>query len=284
MPSLLHTHLPLPVYKIGKVRDLYEIEDDKLLIISTDRISAYDVVMLNGIPDKGKVLSQISSFWLKKTKNIVPNHFLTDDPDQYPEPFKDYREQIEGRSMLCLKTRLIPMECVVRGYLLGSALKMYEKTGGVYGIKLPAGLKKGSKLPFPIFTPAIKREKGHDENISFERLKEIIGERVANKVREYSMKLYSLAYSLLKEKGITLTDTKFEFGEYKGRIIQIDESITPDSSRYEPDLSKQPVRDWLDSIHFDHKTPISLPEEVVKKTRDSYLKILEIIRNNHKFS
>lgn len=293
--ALTEIDLPLPRFyekgktKVREVFDVSEIAPRTLLIVATDRVSAYDVVFLNGIPGKGKVLTKISAYWFRATRNICPNHFITDNFNEFPEKLRKilqpYKRDLKDRTMLVVKIAKddkINVECVVRGNLLGSAHDSYQETGQICGIQLPLRLKKGDKLPAPIFTPAYKAPRGeHDENITFERMIEIVGLETAQLLRAYSMSLYCYMANLSSLKGVGIPDTKYEFGWLtfqKGKIIiQTDESGTPDSSRYEPDYSKQPLRDFLNSIGFDKKTPIELPADVVKKTSAEYIKGCQII-------
>lgn len=268
----------------GKVRDIYDL-GDRLLIVATDRISAFDVVLPEGIPGKGRVLNQISIYWFDKTKDIIPNHLISTDVADYPEIFHQYRDELEGRSMLVKKTKPLPVECVVRGYLAGSGWKEYQERGSVCGITLPEGLLESDKLEKPIFTPATKADEGeHDENITFEKAEEIIGKYLAEKVRDASIALYLKASEIAEGKGIIIADTKFEFGidEKTGALILIDEALTPDSSRFWPkdeykpggsqkSFDKQFVRDYLSSIEWDKTPPApSLPPEVIEKTAEKY--------------
>lgn len=272
----------------GKVRDIYEF-DDSLLIVATDRLSAYDVVMSQGIPFKGKVLTQISDFWFEQTKDIVPNHILSTIVYDFPSACKPHWQQLEDRTMWVKKTKPLPVECVVRGYLSGSGWEEYKTSKSVCGIKLPNGLVESSKLPEPIFTPATKEEVGHhDENISFERMAGMIGKELAEKVRSLSIQIYKRAVGIAEQKGIIIADTKMEFGlNDNGELILIDELLTPDSSRfwpkdkYEPgrgqaSYDKQFVRDYLLSINFNKKPPPpKLPEDVIFKTSALYLEALK---------
>jgi phosphoribosylaminoimidazole-succinocarboxamide synthase len=274
----------------GKVRDVYDL-GDKLLIVATDRISAFDVVMANGIPYKGVVLTQISKFWFDFLSGQIEHHLISDDVAAFPRPFPDYVGQLKGRSMLVRKVEVLPIECVVRGYLAGSGWKEYRESGTVCGVKLPPGLKQCEKLPEPIFTPATKAERGtHDENISFERAAEIVGRDRAGYVRDKSIEIFLKAGTYAESKGIILADTKFEWGLTKdGTIILIDEVLTPDSSRFWPadkyqpgrdqeSFDKQFVRNYLESIQFNKSGPgVTLPPDIVEKTSAKYIEGYERI-------
>jgi phosphoribosylaminoimidazole-succinocarboxamide synthase len=263
----------------GKVRDLYDL-GDKLLLVATDRLSAFDVIMATPIPDKGRVLTQLSLFWFDLLQDVLPNHVLS--AREFPPPFDQYTESLAGRSMVVRKTQPLPIECVARGYLSGSGWKEYQSTGKVCGVALPPGLKESDKLPEPIFTPATKAASGHDENISFERAAEIIGKPLAEKVRSTTLEIYRRAAAYAEPRGILLADTKFEFGLLNNELIWIDEALTPDSSRFwpaaqykpggpQPSFDKQYVRDYLERIRWP-KTPPGpeLPPEVVAGTRSKY--------------
>jgi phosphoribosylaminoimidazole-succinocarboxamide synthase len=290
-----YTHIPgLPEPKRGKVRDIYDL-GDQLLIVATDRISAFDVVLPNGIPDKGRVLTQLSLYWFERTQHIVPNHLVSADVDAMAEAVaaaggqvdSSVREMLDGRSMLVVKAKPYPIECVVRGYLAGSLWKEYVQAGGreqpvtLHGISLPAGLRESDRLEEPVFTPATKAEVGHDENISLEQAVQIAGE-VARELARLSVEIYRFAREDAVQKGIIIADTKFEFGEKDGRILLIDEVLTPDSSRFwavddyvpgrsQPSFDKQYVRDWLESTGWDKTPPApDLPDEVVAKTAEKY--------------
>ena len=271
--------------KRGKVRDVYDLGKN-LLIVSSDRISAFDVILPNGIPNKGFVLNQVSRFWFEKTADIIPNHLITTDVNKFPEACRTYSEILEGRSMLVRKAKPLPVECIVRGYLSGSGWKEYQKTGMISGIRLPEGLLESSRIEQPIFSPSTKAEIGeHDENITFEKMQEIIGPELALRVRDISINIYKRAVEVALTKGIIIADTKFEFGmDEEGRLMLIDEALTPDSSRFWPlkgytpgrgqeSYDKQYVRDYLLSINWETlpKVP-ELPEEVIKKTSDIYMK------------
>ena len=272
----------------GKVRDIYDL-GDKLLMVATDRISAFDYILEDEIPHKGAVLTQISLFWLEQLKDVIGNHLISADVADLPEQFKPYADYLRGRFMLVKKAEMFPVECIVRGYLAGSGLKEYQKQGTVCGIQLPEGLVNSSKLPEPIFTPSTKAEIGdHDENISFERCAEIIGEDAATQLRDLAIKVYSVARDHAAENGIIIADTKFEFGVIDGQIILADEVLTPDSSRfwpgdaYEPgrdqaSFDKQYVRDWLNANWDRQGNPPHLPQEVIERTSQKYIAAYEKI-------
>jgi phosphoribosylaminoimidazole-succinocarboxamide synthase len=280
MAALRETNFPgIAPSARGKVRDIYDL-GDRLLIVATDRLSAFDVVMPTPIPDKGKVLTQISLFWFDLLRDVVPNHVLS--ADNFPAPFDVYREQLAGRAMLVRKTNPLPIECVVRGYLSGSGWKEYSATGRVCGISLPPGLRESDKLPEPIFTPATKATTGHDENISFDHAAYLVGRPLAEKVRAVSLEIYNRATVYAAPRGVIVADSKFEFGEIKNELIWIDEALTPDSSRFwpasqyqaggaQPSFDKQFVRDYLERIRWT-KTPPGpeLPPDVVAATRAKY--------------
>ena len=280
----------------GKVRDIFDL-GERLLIVTTDRISAYDYILPQGIPGKGIVLNKISEFWFKKTSHLVRNHLHTTDIDEYPDEFKKYREELEGRSMLVVKTRPLEIECIVRGYLAGSGWREYRDTGEICGIRLPDNLRESEVLDEPVFTPSTKASEGtHDENIPYERAEEIVGSENAKLLSEMSRKIYLMARDLALDIGIIIADTKFEFGidEQSGQIILIDEVLTPDSSRfwplddYEPGRSqksydKQFVRDYLDSIKWDRKPPVpNLPDDIVMKTKEKYESMLKFFNPGDK--
>ncbi len=277
----------LDLVKRGKVRDIYAI-DDKLLIVATDRMSAFDVVMDDPIPDKGRILTSISIFWFSQLASIVENHIISTDPAEYPESCQKYRKQLEGRSMLVKKARPLAVECIVRGYISGSGWLEYQSEGSICGIPLQEGLVESEKLPGPLFTPSTKAEKGiHDENISFERAIEVLGKETAEKVRELSLKIYEFGRELAAQKGIIIADTKFEFGFENEHLILIDEVLTPDSSRFWPmdgyspggpqkSFDKQYLRDYLNSLDWPKEPPPPrLPPEIIEKTRDKYIEALE---------
>jgi phosphoribosylaminoimidazole-succinocarboxamide synthase len=271
----------------GKVRDIYDL-GDRLLIVATDRMSAFDVVMPNPIPDKGRILTQLSNFWFDLTRDLVPNHVLSTEVGDYPKECQPYQEMLRSRSMLVVKTEVLPVECVVRGYLSGSGWEEYQKTGEVCGITLPKGLRESSRLEEPIFTPATKAEIGlHDENIPFEKVEKTVGKDLARKVKSISLAIYKKASDFAEQRGILIADTKMEFGMRGGKLILIDELLTPDSSRFWPkddyrpggpqkSFDKQYLRDYLLSIRWDKSPPApQLPEEIVRKTREKYLDAYE---------
>jgi phosphoribosylaminoimidazole-succinocarboxamide synthase len=278
------TSLPgLPVRR-GKVRDVYDLGEN-LLLVGTDRLSAFDWVLPTGIPDKGKVLTQIAAFWFGQLG--VPNHLITTDVEQMNLPVSVDRSQLSGRSTLCKKTKVVPIECVVRGYLAGSGWNEYRKSGTVCGIPLPPGLTESARLPEPIFTPSTKAETGHDENISFEQTVEIVGRETAEELRDRSLDIFKRGAAYALERGIIIADTKFEFGRLGNDLILIDEVLTPDSSRFwpadqyspgkgQPSFDKQFVRDWLSTTTWDKNSPPpSLPDEIVAKTREKYVEAYE---------
>jgi len=277
----------IQLLKRGKVRDVYDL-GDRILMVATDRISAFDVVMPDTVPRKGKILTQISLFWFKIMESICPNHVITSNVEEYPEVCKPYGEILDGRSMLVKKTNPLPIECVVRGYISGSGWKSYQKSGQVCGIQLQQGLKESEKLPEPIFTPSTKEELGlHDINISFDEAAEKIGKKMAERVKDLSLSIYKKGAEFADEKGIIIADTKFEFGMANNELILIDEILTPDSSRFWPkseykpggpqkSFDKQYLRDYLVSINWNQKPPApSLPEKVITDTRDKYLEALK---------
>jgi phosphoribosylaminoimidazole-succinocarboxamide synthase len=295
--ALLYTSLPgVPLFNRGKVRDVYDL-GDRLLIVASDRISAFDVVMPNGIPDKGKILTALSLFWFRLLGDVTPHHLLETNVAHYPDPLPTCRDQLVGRSMLVTRARVLPIECVVRGYLAGSGWKDYRATGSICGIPLPAGLQESSQLPEPIFTPATKAVSGHDENITPARAADMVGDEVFHKLRDQSLAIYRAAADYARQRGIIIADTKFEFGlreqqsghpeaegaEGGSEILLIDEVLTPDSSRFwdaadyragtsQDSFDKQYVRDYLETLTWNKEPPApALPPEVVARTREKYL-------------
>ncbi len=270
----------------GKVRDNYDL-GGSLLIVSTDRISAFDHILPNGVPDKGKVLNQISIFWFEKMAGLVRNHLKEHRVERFPESLRPYAETLRGRSVLVTRLDMLPVECVVRGYLAGSGFKEYQKTGAVCGVRLPPGLEESSRLPEPIFTPSTKAMSGHDENLPFSGVVDLIGRKTAERVRELSLAIYAKACAHAESRGIVIADTKFEFGRDRDELLLADEVLTPDSSRFwpketyraggpQPSLDKQYVRDYLESIGWDKNPPApDLPDEIVEGTRRRYLDIFE---------
>jgi phosphoribosylaminoimidazole-succinocarboxamide synthase len=280
---LLESRIPdLPLWRRGKVRDVYDL-GDRLLIVATDRISAFDVVLPTPIPDKGVVLTQLSLFWFGLLSSVVPHHVIESDVDRYDARLQPYRSQLAGRSMIVRKTDPLPVECVVRGYITGSGWKDYRATGSVCGIPLPKDLLESARLEPAIFTPSTKAEVGHDENIDFASVERLVGGGRAAELRDVSLELYARARAHAEERGILLADTKFEFGVREGRLVWIDEAFTPDSSRFwpkdgyqpgrgQPSFDKQYVRDYLESLKWDKRPPApSLPEDVVARTREKYV-------------
>lgn len=288
MPVLLSTALPgLPPPRTGKVRDIYDL-GDSLLIVATDRISAFDVVMPNGIPDKGRILNQMSAFWFEELGGVCPNHVLTTDDDELARRVPGFSSELMGRSTLGRKAKPLPIECVARGYIAGSLFKEYRKLGGgVHELNMPEGLIESQALPEPIFTPATKAEEGHDENLSWRQAVDLVGRETAETVRDWTLTLFRQAQEHAATKGLLLADTKFEFGETADGPIWIDEALTPDSSRYweateyrpggpQPSYDKQFVRDYLESLVWDKNPPApELPEEVVQRTRAKYVEAFE---------
>ena len=282
MPVLLETNLPLPLFARGKVRDLYTAGGD-LLFVATDRISAFDHILGSGIPDKGRVLTQLSLFWFEHLRDVVPNHLISAKPTELLKELSPYAQYLEGRAMLVRRAAMFPVECVVRGYLSGSAWAEYKVSQSVCGIPLPAGLRESSRLPEPIFTPAAKNNIGHDENISFARMSERIGTESASALKELSLKIYTAAAKHAESCGLILADTKFEFGTIDNTIVLADEALTPDSSRYwpsegyapggpQPSFDKQFVRDYLESIRWNKQAPApALTDDVIARTRTKYL-------------
>jgi len=294
MVVVTETDLPLKAFKRGKVRDVYET-NDKLLLIVTDRISAFDFVLHEPIPNKGVCLTQISKFWFDYFKDLVPSHMISADVTDFPTEIQGNKDELNGRSMLVKRAKVFPIECIVRGYISGSAWKSYQKDGTVCGIKLPEGLKESDKLDAPLFTPSTKADSGHDINISFEKMKEMIGEEDAEKLRELSLKIYNEGAKYALERGIIIADTKFEFGKIGDQIILVDEALTPDSSRFwpadlyepgksQPSFDKQYVRDYLSSTDWDkNSSPPHLPDEIIQGTQQKYQEAYEKI-TGQKFS
>jgi phosphoribosylaminoimidazole-succinocarboxamide synthase len=290
LPALIETELtPLTLYARGKVRDLYSV-GDQLLLVATDRISAFDHVLATGIPGKGKVLTQLSLFWFKFLKDTVPNHLITADVAQYPDELSAHRDELEGRSMLVKRAQMFPVECVVRGYLSGSGWKDYQATGTVCGIRLPSGLRESDKLLEPLFTPASKSQDGeHDINISFDEMIVRVGTHSAERLRDLTLEIYKKASAYAEQRGLILADTKFEFGSAAEGIILADEVLTPDSSRFwprdryapggpQPSFDKQFVRDYLESIRWNKRAPAPpLPPEVVSRTQEKYLEAFRLL-------
>jgi phosphoribosylaminoimidazole-succinocarboxamide synthase len=288
-PSVLESVLlrtefqDLRLHASGKVRDVYRLDNDRLLFVATDRISAFDYILATGIPHKGKVLNQISLFWFDFLKDIVPNHLITADVRQYPAEIQKYADQLRGRSMVVMSAEMVPVECVVRGYISGSAWKEYKATGKVCGIELAKGLRESDQLPEPIFTPSTKATTGHDENIPFSEMVRLVGAEVAEELRDLTLKVYRKAADYARTRGIIIADTKFEFGRTARGMTLADEVLTPDSSRFWPadkyqpgraqdSYDKQYVRDYLEEIHWNKQPPApALPAEVARKTSDKYL-------------
>ena len=293
MNTLLKSELgSIPLIGRGKVRDLYAVGDN-LLLVATDRISAFDHVLGTGIPGKGKILTQISLFWFEMMSSIVPNHLVSADVREFPAPLGDFSDQLEGRSMLVKRAEMFPVECVARGYLAGSGWKEYRERGTVCGISLPSGLQDGSRLPEPIFTPATKSQDGsHDENIPFTEVEKIIGSEDAAELRRLTLAIYNRAAKHAESRGLILADTKFEFGRTSDGIILADEVLTPDSSRFwdgekwkpggpQPSYDKQFVRDYLEEIHWNKQAPApSLPADVAERTRAKYLEAFRLLTGN----
>jgi len=286
-PIITRTDCPeLKLVNRGKVRDIYDL-GEHLLIVASDRISAFDVIMDEGIPEKGFVLTQISKFWFEQMTDLIPNHLVATEVDDFPAVTHQYREQLEGRSMLTKKAAPLPVECIVRGYLSGSGWKEYRQTGALCGIQLPAGLVQSDQLPETLFTPSTKAELGHhDENISFEQTVELCGREIAEQVKQASIAIYERARKLADTKGIIIADTKFEFGLKDGQLLWIDEALTPDSSRFwpkdlykpgsaQPSFDKQFLRDYLETLDWNKQAPPpQLPEEIVRRTGEKYLEAL----------
>jgi phosphoribosylaminoimidazole-succinocarboxamide synthase len=289
-PPLLETSLPgVTLWRRGKVRDVYDL-GERLLVVATDRLSAFDVVLPTGIPGKGILLTQMSLFWFRLLADVIPNHVVTADVGEYPAGLRPFRGQLEGRSMIVLKTDVLPVECVVRGYLAGSGWKDYQATGSVCGIALASGRRESDRLEPPIFTPATKAETGHDENISYEAMVSTVGSERAAQARQTSLEIYTRARAHAEVRGILLADTKFEFGVRDGRLVWVDEALTPDSSRFwptdgyapgrsQPSFDKQFVRDYLETLRWDKRPPgPALPPEVVARTVQKYVEAFERLR------
>ena len=283
------TDLPLPLLARGKVRELYEVDDQHLLLVASDRLSAYDVVLPTGVPDKGAVLTGLSVWWFEQLADLVPNHLVTARTSEFPEVLQPHVHQLRGRSMLCRRLEMVPVECVARGYLTGSGLKDYRQTGGICGEQLPPGLEDGSRLPQPVFTPATKAAVGdHDENVSYAAVEAGVGAELAAELRRVTLAVYSRGAALAAERGILLADTKLELGHDRSGVLTLgDEVLTPDSSRFwpadawqpgraQPSYDKQYVRDWLDASGWDRTAPgPELPDEVVERTRAKYVEAYE---------
>ncbi|MBI2153626.1 MAG: phosphoribosylaminoimidazolesuccinocarboxamide synthase [Candidatus Rokubacteria bacterium] len=290
MATVVQTSFPdLPLVRRGKVRDVYAVEGDRLLIVATDRISAFDVVLPNAIPEKGRVLTALTLFWLDLIRDVVPSHLITADVARYPAPLRKYAAQLEGRSMLVRRAAVVPFECVARGYLAGSGWKEYQKTGEVCGIPLPAGLREAEKLPQAIFTPATKAESGHDQNISEVEMAKAAGAEVTATLKRLTLAVYTRAADYAATRGIIIADTKFEFGRAGGEILLVDEVLTPDSSRFwpaseyapgmsPPSFDKQYVRDYLETLTWNKQPPAPpLPPEVVRRTTEKYLEAYRLL-------
>jgi len=286
---ILNTELPgIERHAQGKVRDVYRV-DGQLLIVATDRISAFDYILPTGIPEKGKVLTQLSIFWFDFLRDVTPTHFLTANVDEYPAALRQFRSQLEGRSMLVKRAQMVEIECVARGYLAGSGWKEYKAQGTVCGIPLPAGLRESDRLPAPIFTPSTKAQTGHDENISYEAMCSLVGAELGARLRDITLRIYSRAAAYAETRGVTIADTKFEFGFVDGELVLGDEVLTPDSSRFWPAESyrpggpqfsydKQYVRDYLESIQWNKKPPAPpLPDEVAHKTSEKYRQAYQVL-------
>nr|WP_321257793.1 phosphoribosylaminoimidazolesuccinocarboxamide synthase [uncultured Pseudodesulfovibrio sp.] len=291
MAGVLETNITeYPLISKGKVRDIYEIDDDTLLLVTTDRLSAFDVVMPDPIEDKGKVLNQITLFWMKMMEDLVPNHIIATNVDDYPEPLHKYKAELQDRSVLAKKAKPLPIECIVRGFITGSGWKDYQKTGEVCGHKLPANLKESEMLEKALFTPSTKADLGdHDENITLDQAADLLGEEMMRKVEKLTLDIYTRARDYAKERGILIADTKFEFGTIDGELIFIDEALTPDSSRFwpeegyepgksQPSFDKQYFRDWLEEIGFNKQPPApSIPADIAAQTRANYLEAYKLL-------
>ena len=288
-PAAVKIELPgIKKFKSGKVREVYDL-GDQYLFVASDRISAFDVILPNGIPNKGQVLNMISKFWFDRTGDVVKNHMISTDVNDFPPELQEHAALLEGRSMLVKKAELLPVECIVRGYLIGSGWKEYQKSGTIGGMPLRNGYEMAGKIDEPIFTPSTKPEEGHDENISFDQMKEIVGEELGNKLKDISLKLYKTASDDALTKGIIIADTKFEFGMIGDELILIDEVLTPDSSRFWPadtykpgssplSFDKQFVRDYLETLDWDKTYPgPNVPDEVLMQSRDKYLEAYKLL-------
>ena len=289
MDAIFETNLPgIERHARGKVRDVYAA-GDFLVIVATDRLSAFDYVLPTPIPDKGKVLTQLTLFWLEMLRDIVPDHFVSANVTDYPQQFHAYREQLEGRSMLVRRAKMLEVECVARGYVSGSGWKDYKQQGGICGIPLPAGLRESDKLPEPIFTPATKAQSGHDENISFDAASRVIGDQLAGRLRSLTLQIYRRAAVYAETRGVIIADTKFEFGLIGDQLTLADEVLTPDSSRFwprasyqpggpQPSFDKQYVRDYLESIHWNKQPPApALPADVIHRTSEKYREAYRVL-------
>ncbi|MFH1101657.1 MAG: phosphoribosylaminoimidazolesuccinocarboxamide synthase [Methanobacteriota archaeon] len=293
--TIIHTQISLKTINKGKVRDIYEVDKNHLLLVATDRISAFDYVLPNPIPTKGICLTQLSKFWFDYTKNIVPNQMISTEIHDFPKPLQKYEQILQYRSMLVKKTQVIPVECIVRGYISGSAWKSYKTDRTVCGIQFPPGLQESAPFPEPLFTPSTKAETGHDINISYEEMKKLVGTDTAEQLKEYSLSIYETAVTYAKKRGIIIADTKFEFGKIDDHIILIDEALTPDSSRFwpvdsyqpgkpQPSFDKQYVRDYLETTGWDkNSTPPQLPQNIIEETTKKYQEAYEKITGK-KFS
>jgi len=292
LDAIFETNLPgIERHARGKVRDVYAA-GDFLVIVATDRLSAFDYVLPTPIPDKGKVLTQLTLFWLEMLRDIVPNHFVSANVTDYPQQFHAYREQLEGRSMLVRRAKMLEVECVARGYVSGSGWKDYKQQGGICGIPLPAGLRESDKLPEPIFTPATKAQSGHDENISFDAASRVIGDQLAGRLRSLTLQIYRRAAEYAETRGVIIADTKFEFGLIGDQLTLADEVLTPDSSRFwprasyqpggpQPSFDKQYVRDYLESIHWNKQPPApALPADVIHRTSEKYREAYRVLTGN----
>ena len=287
---LAQTSLPdLPLFRRGKVRDVYAVGSDTLLIVATDRISAFDVVLPDAIPEKGRVLTALTLFWLGLVRDLVPNHLITGDVGEYPAQLRKYAAELEGRSMLVRRCRVVSFECVARGYLAGSGWKDYQKTGAVCGVPLPPGLRESEKLPEPIFTPATKAEEGHDLNVSEAEMARVVGAELTATLKRLTLAVYGRAAGYAATRGIIIADTKFEFGRADGQVLLVDEVLTPDSSRFwpaaeyapgasPPSFDKQYVRDYLESLRWNKQPPApALPPDVVRRTSEKYLEAYRLL-------